>query len=57
MRLDEHSDSIIIEDVLADSLELENWIIGFGEKVEVLEPKMLRDKIQKRLKDAVKKYE
>lgn len=57
MRLDEHSDSIIIEDVLADSLELENWIIGYGEKVEVLEPKPLRDKIQKRLKDAVKKYE
>ena len=26
-RLDEHDDSIVIEDVLADSLELENWIL------------------------------
>lgn len=57
MRLDEHDDSIVIEDVLADSLELENWIIGFGEKVEVLEPKELRNKIKTRLKAATKKYD
>ena len=57
MRLDEHSDSIIMEDVLPNSLELENWIIGFGEKVEVLEPIELRDKIKQRLREATKKYE
>ena len=47
----------MIEDVLADSLEIENWIIGFGEKVEVLEPKELRNKIKTRLKAATKKYD
>ena len=57
MRLDEHDDSIVIEDLLANSLELENWIIGFGEKVEVLEPAELRNKIKQRLKLAVKNYE
>ena len=57
MRLDEHEDSIIIEDVLSNSLELENWIISFGEKVEVLEPIELRDKIKQRLRAAAKKYE
>jgi predicted DNA-binding transcriptional regulator YafY len=57
MRLDEHEDSIIIEDVLDNTLELENWIIGFGEKVEVMEPKKLRDKIKERLRSAAKNYE
>ena len=56
MRLDEHDDSIVIEDLVANSLELENWIIGFGEKVEVLEPVELRNKIKQRLKLAVNNY-
>ena len=56
MRLDEHDDSIVIEDLVANSLELENWIIGFGEKVEVLEPAELRNKIKQRIKLAAKNY-
>ena len=56
MRLDEHDDSIVIEDLLPNSLELENWIIGFGEKVEVLEPAELRNKIKQRIKLAAKNY-
>ena len=57
MKLDEHENSIVIEDVLPNSLELENWIIGFGEKVEVLEPQELRKRIKDRLKMAAKAYE
>ena len=46
----------MIEDILPYTLELENWIVGFGEKVEVLEPKELRKKIKQRFKAAVANY-
>ena len=49
-------DSIIIEDKLPDTSELENWILGFGEKVEVKEPKELRTKIKLRLEACIEKY-
>ena len=56
MIMNEHDDSIVIEDILPYTLELENWIVGFGEKVEVLEPKELRKKIKQRFKAAVANY-
>ena len=56
MKLTETNDSIIIEDKLPDTSELENWILGFGEKVEVKEPKELRTKIKLRLEACIEKY-
>ena len=50
-------DAVIIEDVLPYNFELENWILGFAERVEVMEPLELKEKIVSRLKMAVKKYE
>lgn len=57
MKLDEYDDAIIIEDVLPYTLDLENWILGFSEKAEVLEPEELRNKIKDRVKMAAKVYE
>ena len=37
--------------------ELEKDLLGFGEGVEVLSPKSLRDKMAGRLKAACKRYE
>ncbi len=56
MKFKETKESIIIEDKLPDTSELENWILGFGEKVEVLEPLELREKIKMRLKESIEKY-
>ena len=36
--------------------ELEQWVLRFGENVEVLEPVHLREKIAKRLLEAGKRY-
>lgn len=38
------------------NFELEMAILSFGERIEVIKPKTLRVSINKRLKDAVKKY-
>lgn len=39
------------------NFELERLLLGFGSSVEVLEPKMLRRKIRKSLKDALAHYQ
>ena len=57
MKMYVEDDAVIIEDVLPYNLELENWILGFAERVEVMEPAELKEKITNRLKMAVKKYE
>ena len=57
MKMYVEDDAVIIEDVLPYNFELENWILGFAERVEVLEPAELKEKIVSRLKMAVKKYE
>ena len=57
MKMYVEDDAVIIEDVLPYNFELENWILGFAERVEVMEPLELKEKIVSRLKMAVKKYE
>ncbi len=57
MKIKETNEAIIIEDNLADTLELENWILGFGEKVEVLQPLDLRARIKERIKVSLNSYE
>ena len=51
---DEHGAVITIEVYL--NYELEQLLLSFGEKVKVLEPVELRDKIKQRLTEAAKNY-
>lgn len=46
----------IIQLELIPNYELESLLLGFGEKIEVLAPKELREKIKIRLKKSVNKY-
>ena len=43
MKMYVEDDAVIIEDVLPYNFELENWILGFAERVEV--PAELKEKI------------
>lgn len=54
-KLDDHS--IIIQLSVNLNFELERLILGFGESVEVLGPRMLRKRIEKKLRAAVQVYE
>ena len=38
------------------NFELERLILGFGETIEVLKPKRLRDRMLKKLKKSVENY-
>ena len=38
------------------TLELESWVLSFGDKAEVLEPASLRDSIAKQLSQACARY-
>jgi predicted DNA-binding transcriptional regulator YafY len=51
---DEHGAVITIEVYL--NYELEQLLLSFGEKVKVLEPVELRDRIKQRLTEAAKNY-
>ena len=41
---------------LTDTVELYSWILGWGEKVEVLEPAELRQDIIETARDMLKVY-
>jgi len=47
---------IMITATVTDSLELQWWLQGFGEKVEVLEPESLRDKLRDVFKKLAERY-
>ncbi|KAB8154377.1 WYL domain-containing protein [Kordia sp. TARA_039_SRF] len=53
-----HKDgSITIQLQVHINFELERMILGFGDSIEVLEPKILRKRIYRKLKAAAKKYD
>ena len=47
---EEKNGKIRISGTVADTEQLRWWILGFGENVEVIKPKILRDEISKRIK-------
>ena len=47
----------MVEDEVIDNMELRYWIRAFGDEVEVVQPKMLRDEFAKLSKRLRKKYE
>jgi predicted DNA-binding transcriptional regulator YafY len=50
-----HSDGAVTMDFVVDGLgEIRWWILGYGDQVEVLKPKALRDKIAKTAKEMAK---
>jgi len=50
-----HSDGAVTMDFVVDGLgEIRWWILGYGDQVEVLKPKILRDKIAKTAKNTAK---
>ena len=49
--------SVIIQIHVHLNYELERLILGFGEAIQVLKPKLLRNRIKKKLQRAVKNYE
>jgi len=51
------SGSIIIQLQVHMNFELERLILGFGEAIEVLAPRMLRQRIKKKLQYALENYE
>ena len=53
----EPDESIIIAIEVVPNQELERVILGFGQHIEVLEPKILRHRIKKNLQVAFLQYE
>ncbi len=49
--------SMIMTLKVTDTVELHSWIMGWGEFVEVLEPKELREEVAKTAKNMVKLYQ
>jgi len=47
----------MVEDKVVDNMELRYWIRSFGDEVEVVQPKMLREEFAKLSKRLRKKYE
>lgn len=56
-RLIRHTEDGVIFNILVQiNFELERLILGFGETIEVIKPKKLRDRILRKLKASVKNY-
>lgn len=49
--------SVIMTFRVTDTVELYSWILGWGEKIEVLEPKELREEVMNTAKKMTKVYE
>jgi len=49
--------SMIVTFRVADTVDLYSWIMGWGEQVEVLEPKELREEVAETAENMVKLYE
>jgi len=55
--VEKHKDgSVTIKLNVHINFELERLILGFGDSIEVVEPRLLRKRIRKKLEGAVKKY-
>jgi predicted DNA-binding transcriptional regulator YafY len=54
--LDKDGTSLRISATVADTKQLQWWLLGFADSVEVKGPKELREKIAKRLQAGVKRY-
>lgn len=50
-------DGVIFNILVQVNFELERLILGFGNSIEVLKPLKLRDRMQKKLKAAIRNYE
>ena len=55
--IEEGTDHIILSLTLTLNYELENFLLGFADELEILEPESLRNKISDRISDAAKKYQ
>jgi len=56
--LERQSDgSVLMTFRITDTVELQSWILGWGGRVEVLEPKDVREKIVEAAKDTLKVYQ
>ena len=53
----QHDGSMIMTLELADTVELRSWILGWGEKVKVMEPVELREKVIKTAKAMLDVYQ
>ena len=49
--------SFVVEDEVVDNMELRYWIRAFGDEVEVIQPKTLREEFAKLSKRLRKKYD
>lgn len=49
-------DGVVFNILVQTNFELERLILGFGDSIEVLKPKKLRDRMRQKLKQAVKNY-
>ena len=47
----------LVEATVAHTYALRPWILGFADRMEVLEPKELRHEIAKSLRDAAGRYD
>ncbi len=57
-RLIEHTDDGVIFNIFVQiNFELERMILGFGNSIEVLKPKKLRDRMQQKLEQALSRYD
>ena len=54
--IETRKDGTIFNIFVQHNFELERLILGFGDSIEVLKPKKLRDRILKKLKQSVKNY-
>lgn len=54
--IETREDGTIFNIFVQHNFELERLILGFGDSIEVLKPKKLRDRILKKLKQSVKNY-
>ena len=56
--IENHGDgSVIMTLRVFNTFELVTWILGWGEKVEVLEPKILRDEVFRTATEMTKVYQ
>ncbi|OHD07309.1 MAG: hypothetical protein A2Y41_04785 [Spirochaetes bacterium GWB1_36_13] len=53
----EKAESVVLEFKTRSLLEIERWVLSWGQYAEVLEPQILKDKVVEELKNAVRHYE
>ena len=53
---EQHDGRVLLEATVFDTLELRWWLMGFGDEVEVMKPKRLRDEFKQMSKNLAKMY-